>query len=134
MGAGEETMRPTMLIAAVLLSACQPKPSASDVCKKLEAAGVATAGSCKQDKPLALAARAKEKYVFDLASVPGKTGQVLTHASAEDYKATVDGFTAAAALAGPHRYGSEKALVFVQLNDKASLDVGNKAKAVVDGL
>lgn len=123
---------PIVLLA--LLAGCATKPSAADVCKKLEGAGVAAAGSCKQDKPIALAARAKEKFVFDLAGVPGKTGQVLSHASAEDYKATVDGFTAAAALAGPHRYGSEKALVFVQLNDKASLDVGNKAKGVVDAL
>ncbi|HEX7601640.1 MAG TPA: hypothetical protein VF316_08550 [Polyangiaceae bacterium] len=46
----------------------------------------------------------------------------------------VTAYEAAAILAGPHRYGSAKALIFVQLSDKASLDVGKKARGIVDAL
>lgn len=127
-------MRMKLVISAVLLSGCAAKPAASDVCKQIEGAGVAKPGTCKAETPAVMAARAKEKIAFDLAAVPGKTGQVLSFAKAEDYTATVKAFEAAAMLAGPHRYGSEKALIFVQLNDGASVDVGNKVKGLVAGL
>lgn len=114
------------------LAGCAPKPTAEAVCHQLEAAGQAK--GCHQDKPEVFAARAKTKWVFDLPRVAGKTGQVLDFANADDYQATVDAFTKAAMLAGPHRYGSSKALVFVQMNTGASLDDGNKVKGIVDAL
>lgn len=72
--------------------------------------------------------------MFDLPSVPGKTGQVLRFAKSSDYEATVKAFDAAAVLAGRHRYGSSKALIFVQLNSEASSDVGAKAEGIVNAL
>jgi hypothetical protein len=114
------------------LVGCTSKPSAADVCKRLEAAGVAK--GCREEKPEVMTARAKVKYGFDLPSVPGKTGQVLTFADAEAYTATVQDFEKVAPLAGPHRFGSEKALVFVQLNSGASLETGKTARGIVEGL
>jgi hypothetical protein len=114
----------------VLVAACSPKPTAADVCKKIEASGLAS--GCKEEKPGGLGASATERYVFDLPSVPGKGGQVLRFDREESFSSSA--FTNAAALTGPHRYGSKKALVFVQANDGLSLEDGKKLKAIVDGL
>ena len=103
-----------------------------DACKKLEAAGVAA--NCREDLPGGLGAAAVEKALFDLPSVPGKGGQVLRFEKEAYYEQTVDAFAAAALLAGPHRYGSKSKLIFVQMNDGAPLEVGKKAKEVVEGL
>lgn len=116
----------------VLVAACSPKPTAADVCKKIEASGLAS--GCKEEKPGGLGASATERYVFDLPSVPGKGGQVLRFDREDAYTSTETSFTSAAALTGPHRYGSKKALVFVQANDGLSLEDGKKLKAIVDGL
>lgn len=119
------------MVSAVALG-CAPKPTAGDVCKRLVEAGVAA--NCRQEQPRALTALATEKFDFDLPSVPGKTGQVMSFKDARDYNDTSEKFRAAAVLAGPHRYGSEKALIFLQMNDTAPPALGAKAKAVVDGL
>ena len=108
--------------------------SAESVCKALETEGIATQGSCKKDEPKMVSAKAKTKYSFDLASVEGETGQVLDFADESSFDATVAVFDEMAMLAGPHRYGSAKAMIFVQFNSGASAEIGNKAKAVVDGL
>lgn len=108
------------------------KPSAMDVCKKLEVAKVAS--GCREDKPIGVGAAAAEKVAFDLPSVPGKGGQVLRFDKPETYKQTADTFEKTALLAGPHRYGNEGKLIFVQFNDGASLDIGKQAKAIVEGL
>jgi hypothetical protein len=119
---------------SVFLLACQrERPQAKSVCDKLVAAGVAT--NCKDGGPAdGLMAAAAERYVFDLPSVPDETGQVARFDKASDYDATVKAFDAMAALAGRHRYGSERALIFVQLNSKASAEIGAKAAAVVSSL
>lgn len=124
----------TVLTIGALLgaTACAKTPTAADVCKKLESDGIAKA--CKPDKPAMISGRAKEKYAFDLASVPGKTGQVLSFDRDDDFTATETAFREAGMLAGPHRYGNAKARIFVQLNDQASPEVGQKTKAVVNGL
>lgn len=126
-------MRMTMLLLLVAASmvGCASQPTAAEVCKKLESAGVAK--GCKQNVPSAMNARAKEEYVFDLVAPKGKTGHVLSFEKADDYDATVKAYEAMAMLAGSHRYGSSKARIFVQLNSEASLDTGKKAKAIVDG-
>jgi hypothetical protein len=128
-------MNQIAIVAALMLvtvTGCSKRPSAADVCKKLEASGVAA--SCRTDSPNGLGAAASEKVSFDLPSVPGKTGAVFGFASADSYKSTTGAFEGAAMLAGPHRYGSEKALIFVQMNSGATPDVGGKAKAVVEAL
>ena len=69
-----------------------------------------------------------------MPSVPGHGGAVMAFEKSEDYDATVQAFAAAAVMAGPHRYGNPKARIFVQFNEGASPDVGDKAKAVIAGL
>lgn len=120
------------LALLLLLPACAKRPTAMEACKKLEATGAAA--SCREDKPGGLGAAAVEKAVFDLPGAAGKTGQVLRFDKDDAYAATEASFTGAALLAGPHRYGSKKALIFVQANESASLEDGKKLKAAVDAL
>ncbi len=127
-------MKTAIILALVVLGGCAAKPSAESVCKRFEAEGIAKPGSCKQVSPAMLSARAKEKYDLELVSVPGKSAGVMTFENAEAYDATVKAFEGAAMLAGPHRYGNASKLVFVQMNDGASVDVGKKSKAIVDAL
>ena len=127
------TRRNVALAALLLLGACGPKkPTGAEVCAKMTSAGLAA--NCREAKPGGLGAAAIENYAFDLPSVKGKTGQIMRFEKPEYYTTTVSAYQGAAAIAGPHRYGSEKALIFVQLNDGASLDVGKKTKALVDAL
>jgi hypothetical protein len=126
-------MRTFIAIAAlVTMVGCSKKPGAADVCKQIEASGVGA--NCRTSPPNGLSAGAAEKYEFDLPSVAGKTGQVLRFDSEEKFAATSDAFEKAAVLAGPHRYGSKKALVFVQANNGLSADDGAKIKGVVEAL
>lgn len=117
---------------ALLGLGCAKKPTAMEVCKSVEATGLGA--NCRAGTPAGLGAGATEKADFDLPSVPGKTGQVLRFDREETYTSTESAFAGAAALAGPHRYGSKKALVFVQANDGLSTDNGKRLKSVVDGL
>jgi hypothetical protein len=130
-------MRPSALVVLLALACSRTPagPTAGDICHKLEAAGVAAKCqvASRGDAGL-LAQAASDRVTFDLPSVPGKTGQVLGFRDAASYEQTVKGYEAAAILAGPHRYGSSKALIFVQMNSAASNDVGAKASAVVAGL
>lgn len=50
------------------------------------------------------------------------------------YRKTVQAYEDAASLAGPHRYGSESALIFVQMNEGLSSSDGQKVKEIVDSL
>lgn len=120
------------MLAASSFGACNKGPSAADVCKKIEAAGVGK--NCKEGERKMLSGRASSKYDFDLVAVPGKTGQVLSFDRDDDYQATEKAFREAGMLAGPHRYGSAKARIFVQMNEGLSTADGNKVKALVDAL
>lgn len=122
----------TLLFVTVLIAGCNHHVSALDACHKLEAAGVAK--GCKESKPGGLGAAASEQAVFDLVNVPEKTGQVLMFETQSGYDQVVKQYEEAAMLAGPHRYGSSKARIFVQMNEGASLEDGKKAKAIVEGL
>jgi hypothetical protein len=132
----------TRIVGAALLSACattstvftgcSKPPSAMGACQKLQSEGVAS--GCREDKPGGPGAAATEEVVFDLPSLPGKTGQVMLFPTDEAYNAAVKAFEAAAFFAGPHRYGSAKTHIFVQMDPRASLEVGKKAKAVIEGL
>jgi len=59
---------------------------------------------------------------------------VLRFAKESDYTATVKAFDAMAVLAGRHRYGSEGALIFVQMNSATPSEVGAKAEQLVKAL
>ncbi len=110
-------------------------PSAGDVCHKLEAAGVAAKCQTASRGDLGAIARKASEYVtFDLPSAPGKAGKVLLFRNAADHAEAIQGFEAASFLVGPHRYGSSKALIYVELNKAATADAGTKAAAVVAGL
>lgn len=102
------------------------------VCKKIEAAGIGS--NCREDKPGGLGAAAVERAELDLPSVPGKGGSVMRFDRESFYDSTVESYGNMAMLAGPHRYGSRKALIFVQVNEGLSLEDGKKLKAVVDAL
>lgn len=122
-----------VLVAGVVaLSGCSKKPSAEEVCKKVVESGVGA--NCRSSQPGGLGAAAAEKFEFDLPSVPGKTGQILRFENEEKYTGAATSFAGAAALAGPHQYGSKKALIFVQANNGLTAPDGAKLKAVVDAL
>ncbi len=128
-------MNQRLIVCAALilgLFGCGKKPTAMEVCKKREVAGVAA--KCREEKPGGLAAAAVERAEFDLPSVPGKGGNVNRFDKEEAFASTSSAFEGAALLAGPHRYGSKASLIFVQMNDGASLEVGKRAKDVVDAL
>ncbi|MDC3985790.1 hypothetical protein [Polyangium jinanense] len=121
----------TIVLPLLLLSACT-KPTAKEAADKLVAAGVLA--NCTQEPPRGLNARASEYWKCELPSVPGEGAGVMTFADDDAYQTTIKAFDGAAVLAGPHRYGNARARVFVQMNQGASLEVGNKAKAIVDSL
>lgn len=123
-----------IVLAAVIatVAGCKGKPSGTDVCKRIEATGVGA--NCREGKPGGLGAAAVERVEFDLPSVPGEGGSVMRFDRESFYESTEEAYGKAAMLAGPHRYGSKKALIFVQMNQGLSMDEGRKVKAVVDGL
>jgi hypothetical protein len=109
--------------------------SAGDVCHQLEAAGVAAKCQAGSKGDLGVIGRPASEYVtFDLPAVPGKAGKVLLFRNAAAYEEAVKGFEAASFLVGPYRYGSSKALIYVELNKAAPADVGAKAASVVSAL
>lgn len=119
-------------LAVLALVGCSKKPTAADVCQKLTGQGLAA--NCHEAKPGGLGAAAVERFDFDLPSVPGKSAGVMRFDKEETFDSTVRAFEGAAVLAGPHRYGNKKALIFVQANEGLSLEEGKKLKAAVDGL
>ena len=125
-------MKSSILFALALsLVACsKDPPTAMGVCKKLEETGVAS--KCESRAPSGIGAAAIEAADFRLAN--GEGAQVLTFRTAGDLEATESAFTAAAVLAGPHRYSSKEALVFVQMNLSASKAEAEKVQSVLSDL
>lgn len=122
----------TVAIGAALLLASCKKPTAMEVCRKLEQAQVAS--SCARGMPGGIGAMANEKVDFVLPGEGNKKGQVLSFASDDDLKRGVEAFGQAAALAGDHRYQSKGARVLVQLNKEVSAGGGAVVRQIVDGL
>ena len=110
--------------------------SAAAVCKALEKAGVAKKGSCVKAKPEKISALAQIKYDFLLENLAKEvgSGQVLEFGDKKSFEKTVKTFEAMAAVAGPHRYQSDAALIFVQLNKKTPAGDAKKAKSIVEAL
>lgn len=105
---------------------------ASAVCEKIVELDVGK--NCTKSEPAGLGIGAIEKYEFELPSVPGESGQILVFSDRKIYTKTVAAYDEAAALAGPHRYGSPNALVFVQINEGLSAAEGQKVERLVAGL
>lgn len=120
------------LASALALVGCKPSVSAKDVCAQIEAGGIGT--GCRAEKPGGIGGGATEKYVFDLPSVPGKTGQILKFATADELAVSAAAFQGMSMFAGPHRYESKRALIFVQMNKDTPGTVGAQAKMLVDAL
>ncbi len=120
------------VLAALSAFGCARRPSALDVCQKLHAAGVAS--DCQNVPPTGLGAAATESVAFELTELPEHDGTVYRFENAVAYDKTVDAFAAAVALTGPNRYGSRKALIFVQVNSDAPSDIAANVKRLVEGL
>lgn len=111
-------------------SAASAENAAQRVCVQIEKAGVGT--NCVRGEATGLQLAATAVYDFDLPSVPGEGGAVMAFDDAALYRKTVQSYEAAAALAGPHRYGSEPALIFVQINEGLSSSDGRKVQQIVE--
>jgi hypothetical protein len=119
------------LLPLLLLAACgNHELSAATVCNQLAVEGVAK--DCKADKPVGLGAAAIDRVTFTLPH--GKMGQVLRFKKASDLEATAKAFDAAAILAGPYRYTSKSALIYVQLNSETDASVAAIAERVIGAL
>ena len=90
--------------------------------------------NCTEDEPGGLGIGADEKYQFELPSVPGESGQVLVFSDSKIYDKTIAAYNEVSSIAGPHRYGSSNALVFVQINEGLSAAEGQKVEQLVAGL
>lgn len=66
--------------------------------------------------------------------MPGESGQVMVFSDSKIYDKTVAAYDEVASIAGPHRYGSSNALVFIQINDGLSAAEGQKVEQLVSGL
>ena len=106
--------------------------AAQRVCAEIERAGIGD--NCVRGEGNGLQLAATEVYDFDLRSVPGEGGAVMAFDDVALYRKTVQAYEDAASLAGPHRYGSESALIFVQINEGLSSSDGQKVKEIVDSL
>jgi hypothetical protein len=116
-------------------AAASPDPTsldAAEVCRMIADLGVGA--NCTESEPGGLGIGANESYEFELPSVPGESGQVLVFSDRKIYDKTVAAFNEVASLAGPHRYGSSNALVFVQINEGLSAAEGQKVNQLVSGL
>lgn len=125
-------MRKWIMAAVVLSCACSKPVTAMSTCERIAATGVVS--NCHPGTAGGLAGAALERVEFDLPSVPGEHGSVFLFQSDADYTATVASYQSAAILAGPHRYGNEKRRIFLQMNRKASPEVGAKTRSVIEGL
>ncbi|MFD4268192.1 hypothetical protein [Rhodococcus sp. NPDC058481] len=125
------TSDPTSL-DAVATSDPTSLDAAAAVCQMIVDLGVGA--NCTESEPEGLGIGADEKYEFELPSVPGESGQVLVFSDSKIYDKTVAAYDEVASLAGPHRYGSSNALVFVQINEGLSAAEGQKVEQLVSGL
>lgn len=116
----------------IVTSAPASATSAERVCAEIEKAGIGD--NCVRGEGTGLQLAATEVYDFDLQSVPGEGGTVMAFDNVALYRKTVQAYEDAASLAGPHRYGSESALIFVQMNEGLSSSDGQKVKEIVDSL
>ncbi|HXN32369.1 MAG TPA: hypothetical protein VN894_10925 [Polyangiaceae bacterium] len=118
-------------LAALSAFGCAKRASALDVCQKLQGAGVAT--NCQTMPPAGLGAAAVESAGFELTELPEHDGAVYRFDNPAAYDKAVDAF-AASTIMGPNRYGSRKALVFVQISPDAPSDIAANVKRLVEGL
>lgn len=126
---------PTSLDAAASSESAALIPAAVDaeaVCQMIVRLGVGA--NCTESEPGGVGIGADANYEFELPSVPGESGQVMVFSDSKIYDKTVAAYAEVASLAGPHRYGSSNALVFVQINEGLSAAEGQKVEQLISGL
>lgn len=121
-----------LIVTGCSSNSSEANTTPEDVCAQIEKAGIGE--NCVRGEGAGLALAATEVYDFDLPSVPGEGGAVMAFDDVDLYKKTVQSYEDAAFLAGPHRYGSEPALIFVQINEGLPSSEGQKVKEIVDAL
>lgn len=129
------TNRETWMVgigAALLCAACGSRPAAMDVCRKLEAAGVAS--GCKETAPTGVYSAAKQVAEFEVAGLTGLKGRALTFAQSATYDNTVRSYTELGSRSADHRAGNRKRLVFVTLPEQALAEIAEKAEKVLNEL
>ena len=122
------------LVPLVALAAACSKPSAMEVCKKLEGVGVAK--DCRVGKKTGPAAIAKERVEFDLpiSIVSGTPGEVLTFNEDREYNNTLRTYNQRGSTNALHRIGSRDALVFTAFSESAPPEFAENAQKVFDDL
>ena len=121
-----------LLTAAVAAIGCGGQPSAMEVCKKLEGAGVAS--NCREGKKQGPAAIAKELVIFDVVGLTGRPGEVMVFDERREYLNTVKTYNHLGTYNAMRRHGNDDKLVFVAFNERASDELDQKAKEIVDSL
>jgi hypothetical protein len=119
-------------VGAILVG-CSGQPSALEVCKKLEAAGIAE--NCREGQKYGASAIAKEKAEFDLPKIPtNRPSEVLTFNQDREFLNTVKTYNEFGTHNGMHRYGNSNRRVFVAIHEDAPAELADKAEKIVDGL
>ena len=121
-----------MVTASGIALGCAGTPKAMQVCKELEAAGVAV--NCQEKPaPSGPAAIAKERVVFDIPKIATELpGEVLTFNENRDYLNTVKTYNQLGTYNGMHRHGSAERRLFVAIDGAAPPELAEKAKQAVD--
>lgn len=103
-----------------------------EVCAKLEGAGVAA--NCRAGEKTGVAQAAKEVAKFDVPGLAGEGGVVLSFDTLATYDSTMRSYMELGSLNGTHRFGAKPKLVFTAIDENATEEVAEKAKAVFDSL
>lgn len=127
----KKTWRLAVLVALGCL-ACSSRPAAMDVCKKLEAAGVAT--GCKEAKATGINATAQQVTEFEVTGLAGQKGFVLAFDQQAAYDNTVRSYSELGSRNADHRAGNRQRLVFVTLPAEAPAELGERAEKLVSEL
>jgi len=125
---------PTMWLSVVaILPGCGGQPSAMEVCKKLEAAGIAE--NCREGQKTGASAIAKEKAEFDVPKLAAnRPSEVLTFNQDREFLNTVKTYNELGTHNGMHRYGNANRRVFVAIHEDAAAELADKAQKIVDEL
>ena len=131
LAAGAAIVLAVVLVGCGLTGQLSP-PTPESVCAELVTAGIAT--NCRRTVPGGAGSRARERYDFDLVSVPGEGGSVFSFDTDADYDWTVDFYADLALVSGPHRYGNRDRRIFLQMNKNVPLEAGDRTRAIIEGL
>jgi hypothetical protein len=120
-----------LLSLGATLLGCSGQPSALEVCKKLEGAGIAE--NCREGQKVGASAVAKEKVEFDVPKLAtNRPSEVLVFGADAEFLNTVKTYNALGTHNGMHRYGNAKRRVFVAIHEDAPAELADKTQKIVD--